>query len=133
MKNINYSKPKLLETKKKKREKNILNRTKKYKESNLTSRKTNQREGFKDYKRVALFAAALKFNWIGEGMEFEYNSSEWKGVSSFACAGSSSHAMTVCIPTRGADSEIQGCVDELIVSQSGCHSLETCGQRCDLR
>lgn len=49
-------------------------------------------------------------------------------------AGSSSHdAMTICIPTRGADSEIQGCVDELIVSQSRCHSLETCGQRCDLR
>lgn len=52
-----------------------------YKESNLT----NQREGFEDYKRVALFSAALKFNWIDEGMEFEYNSSEWKGVSSFAC------------------------------------------------
>ena len=44
-----------------------------------------------------------------------------------------SRTMTACIPTGGADSEIQGRVDELVVSQSRCHSLETRGQRRDLR
>ena len=123
MKNINYLIIRSIRNQKKKE------RYLEYKESNLT----NQRERLKDYKRVALFATICIKCLIESVKGWNLNIIEANEKSVSSVAGSSSHAMTVCIPTRGADSEIQGCVDELIVSQSRCHSLETCGQRCDLR